>query len=259
MSHSRFLVVVSLCIVVLTGCLCAMVLSVRTAVVAVPAQLQDFERAVYGEVLSARLAIELLPGQIAPVVDRHAGRITDTADARLASIQADVKEIVGTTVQAAQSSVDGTLQRVDVALARIAALQEDISPGVQHLAAAAARVDHIASRVDEVAAVNLNCRGNGACWPARITGILGGTNVLLGESAQAARRFDAALPVFLAGVDRIVSNSDESTAATARVMKNFATATKPLPAWVRIGLSIAPPVAQVGASVATAVAVTGRR
>ena len=52
--------------------------------------------------------------------------------------------------------------------------------------------------------------------------------------------------------------STEASRSTAQMMKNFATATKPLPTWARIGLAVAPPLAQVGVSVATTLAVTGK-
>ena len=41
-------------------------------------------------------------------------------------------------------------------------------------------------------------------------------------------------------------------------MGNFAEATKPLPRWIRIGLGIAPPLAQTAAGAATTLALTGR-
>ena len=76
--------------------------------------------------------------------------------------------------------------------------------------------------------------------------------------ASGANRFERAMPEFLATWDRIGKNSDRTTKATAEVMGNFATATKPLPTWMRLGLAIAPPVVQVGATIVTTMAVTGK-
>ena len=83
-------------------------------------------------------------------------------------------------------------------------------------------------------------------------GLLAGWKVTGGEFAQMARRFDSALPEALATWQRIGNNSDQTTAATAVMMKNFALSTRPLPKWMRIGLAIAPPVAQTGAAAVAA-------
>jgi hypothetical protein len=68
------------------------------------------------------------------------------------------------------------------------------------------------------------------------------------------RDWRRATPALIAGIDRIVANSDRTTNATAQVMGNFARATKPLPTWLRTGLGVAPPLAQTAAGAATAVA-----
>ena len=89
--------------------------------------------------------------------------------------------------------------------------------------------------------------------------------VTLGQTAETMRDVQRATPRMLSTWDEIGANVQATTQAgteasrnTAQVMANFARATKPLPTWVRIGLAVAPPVAQVGASVATALALTGK-
>lgn len=76
--------------------------------------------------------------------------------------------------------------------------------------------------------------------------------------AQAARRIDAAMPQFLTRIDRIAENSDRTTAASAGLFKNLETATKPLPRWMRIGLGVAPPLAQTAAAAVGAWALLGK-
>lgn len=53
--------------------------------------------------------------------------------------------------------------------------------------------------------------------------------------------------------------STEASPNTAQGMANFARGTKPLPTWAGIGwLAVAPPLAQLGTSVATTLAATGK-
>ena len=78
------------------------------------------------------------------------------------------------------------------------------------------------------------------------------------ETTLTVKEFRLAAPEILGGVDRIVANSDRSTASTAAVMANLQRATKPLPTWLRIGLGVAPPLAGVASGVATTWAITGR-
>jgi hypothetical protein len=49
-----------------------------------------------------------------------------------------------------------------------------------------------------------------------------------------------------ANLKATTQDGTEASRNTAPVTANFARATKPLPAWVRIGLAVAPPVAQDG-------------
>jgi len=69
--------------------------------------------------------------------------------------------------------------------------------------------------------------------------------------------FRGALPATLAGVDRIVANSDRTAASTAKVMSNLAEATKPLPKWARWTLGITGAVAPTAAGAVSIAVATG--
>lgn len=78
------------------------------------------------------------------------------------------------------------------------------------------------------------------------------------QGAQTAMTVRAAVPGILSGVRTLEDNSNATMAATAEVMKNLATATKPLPWWARVGLAVAPPIAQTGFTVASWAALKGK-
>lgn len=82
-------------------------------------------------------------------------------------------------------------------------------------------------------------------------GLVAGWKVVGGETATTMRDWRRATPALITGVNQIVANSNRTTDATAQVMGNFAKATKPLPLWLRIGLGVAPPLAQTAAGAAT--------
>lgn len=147
-----------------------------------------------------------------------------------------------------------TLARVDTALDTIEALRQDLQPT---LANAQAITDH----ANEASAVLFRRDA----LPAQLLGLTAAAKVTLGQTATAMRDIQRATPQMLTTWNEIGANvkattlaSTEASQNTARVMANFARATKPLPTWARIGLAVAPPLAQVGASVATTLAVTGQ-
>ncbi len=94
-------------------------------------------------------------------------------------------------------------------------------------------------------------------WTPQVLGLLAASKVTAGETATTMREFRRASPALLAGIDRVVANSDRTTAASAQVMNNLARASRPLPLWLRIGLGVAPPMAQTAAAAATTLAITG--
>ena len=78
------------------------------------------------------------------------------------------------------------------------------------------------------------------------------------QTAQAAESVRQAMPKLLKTAQSLEENSNATTAYSANLMHNLAESTKPLPWWARIGLAVAPPVAQTGFTVASWAALKGR-
>jgi hypothetical protein len=89
------------------------------------------------------------------------------------------------------------------------------------------------------------------------TGTVAAAKVTLGHFAQSSITFQESWPHIINGVDRLVANSDRTTDASARLVENLQTASKPLPKWLRVALAVAPPLAGVGASAVAAGAAAG--
>lgn len=56
-----------------------------------------------------------------------------------------------------------------------------------------------------------NCRGNGACWPAQTTALLGAARVTAGRTSMAMRAWEAATPSIVGNVDRTAANVERLT------------------------------------------------
>ena len=83
------------------------------------------------------------------------------------------------------------------------------------------------------------------------------TTVAATQTAQAAQSVQQAVPGVLKGVETLEANSNATTASTAEMMKNLAAATKPLPTWLRIPLSITGALAPTVAGAVSAAAAAG--
>jgi hypothetical protein len=156
--------------------------------------------------------------------------------------------------KAADRRLGDTLGRVDTALGTVNALHDDLKPTLENAAA-------ITAHAKDASAILLRRDA----LPAQLLGLTGAAKVTLGQTAETMRDIQRATPQMLSTWNEIGTNvkatteaSTEASRNTAQVMANFARATKPLPTWARIGLAVAPPIAQIGVSVATTLAVTGK-
>lgn len=175
---------------------------------------------------------------------KHLTALEAKADGRLGSIQADVTQQLARTVDTANAQLTGTLGRVDAALAEVHQLRSDVGPILAH-------ATNITAHADEATTILFRRDA----LPAQILGVLGATKVTMGETAQTMRDIQRAAPQMIGGVDRIVANSDRTSAASAKLMSNLAEASKPLPRWLRWPLAITGAVApSVGGVLAGAAA-----
>ena len=166
------------------------------------------------------------------------------ADAALRIVDRNTRAAVST----ANTAVSDLNTRLEVL--------DGLKPALQNLTAITATVqtDLADGRKATEAALN----------PEDVAGAVRDTRFFLARAARTAGHveaasdaFQASVPQMIAGWNRIIANSDQATAATAATMKataatmaNFREASRPLPTWIRMGLQIAPPIAQAGAAAA---------
>jgi len=204
-------------------------------------------RALPDEIRAAR-------GDLIHQVEAVAKDVTNRADRQITDFRKETLAEVEEIRQTADRRIGDTLTRVDAALGTVDQLHVSLQPAI-----------------DNTVAITANARDASAvlfrrdALPAQLLGLTGAAKVTLGQTATTMREIQRATPQMLSTVQDIGDNvratteaSTEASRNTAQVMANFARATKPLPVWARIGLSVAPPLAQVGASVATTLAVTGK-
>jgi ABC-type transporter Mla subunit MlaD len=177
---------------------------------------------------------------------------------QVAALRVDVMAQVAQIRATADRRVGDSLERVDTALGEIEQIRGSLQPILVHTAS-------VTKQVDDAAPLFLDCEYNPDCVFNRYVGASKGIERAALNFGQMSSDVRSALPGALSTWNEIAANvqatteaSTEASRNTAQVMANFARATKPLPTWARLGLAVAPPLAQVGASVATTLAVTGQ-
>ena len=138
------------------------------------------------------------------LIDTHAWRIEDKAVGEIQGLRADLRSTAKPLVESSVALM-GEYQSIP------GEIRQDLRPW-------------------------LDCRGNGACWPAQITATLGATRATLGQVARSA-------PRVAISIERSALASEHATQATAQAMSNVAALTKPLPRWARVPLQILGPTA----------------
>ena len=214
---------------------------------AVSAELQTTRTAFVAQVQAVR-------GDLTGQVESARKDLLSRAEGQVASLRTDVMGELAQISKSADHRLGDTLTRVDTALGEVEELRGDLKPTLENAAS-------ITSHANEASAILFRRDA----LPAQLLGLTGAAKVTLGQTAETMRDIQRATPQMLATWSEIGGNvkatteaSTEASRNTAQVMANFARATKPLPTWARIGLAVAPPIAQVGVSVATTLAVTGK-
>lgn len=210
-----------------------------TAVVAaVPGEIQATRAALVSEIQATR---NDLTGQIQSAREDFLGR----TERQVVALRGDVMGEVAEIRLAADRRVGDTLGRVDTALETVNALHDDLKPTLENAAAITAQA-HDASAI-------LFRRD---ALPAQLLGLTAAAKVTLGQTAETMRDIQRATPEIVSNIKATTEASTEASKSTAEVMANFAKATKPLPAWARVVLAVAPPAVQTGATIVTTLALT---
>lgn len=212
-----------------------------TAVVAaVPGEIQATRAALVSEIQATR-------GDLTGQVQSARLDLLSRTERQVAALRRDVMGEVAEIRLLTDRRVGDTLGRVDVALATANALHDDLKPTLENAAA-------ITAQAKDASAILLRRDA----LPAQLLGLTAAAKVTLGQSAETMRDIQRATPEIVANIKATTEASTEASKNTAQVMANFAKATKPLPAWARVVLAVAPPAVQTGASIVTTLALTGK-
>lgn len=151
-------------------------------------------------------------------------QVPDIIHAEAALIRGSVVREVSVTrrevlqrVDALSGMIDAHAGRIEsMAVGEIQQTRADVLSALQPVASAA--VDtldvyrKLPSAVGERMDTWTDCRGNGACWQAQFTALLGASRVTAGETSRTMRGIREATPA-------IVANIDQTTANVARITK----------------------------------------
>ena len=212
-----------------------------TAVVAaVPGEIQATRAALVSEIQATR---NDLTGQVRSAREDLLGR----TERQVAGLRGDVMGEVAEIRVAADRRVGDTLGRVDTALEAVNALHDELKPTLDNAAAITAQTKDASAILFRRDAL-----------PAQLLGLTAAAKVTLGQTAETMRDIQRATPEIVANIRATTEASTEASKNTAQVMANFAKATKPLPAWARVVLAVAPPAVQTGATIVTTLALTGK-
>jgi ABC-type transporter Mla subunit MlaD len=221
----------------------AMFLLIRTAtavVAAVPVEIQATRGALVSE-------IELTRGALIGEVHSAREDLLGRTDRQVTALRGDVTADLAQIEEAADRRIGDTLGRMDVALGTVNALRGDLKPTLENTAA-------ITAQAREASVILLRRDA----LPAQLLGVTAAAKVTLGQTAETMRDIQRATPEIVDNIKATTEASTEASKNTAQVMANFAKATKPLPAWARVVLAIAPPAVQTGATIVTTLALTGK-
>jgi hypothetical protein len=230
----------------LIAALIVLVISTVRAVDAVPAELRTARAALIGEASATRQELYAQVGDIAERSERQIAALRVDTLAEVDRIRGTADTHLGNIERIADSRLQETT-------GTLAGIREDISPTLNNAAALTASAAHVAAS-DDIPGVIRDTR----FLMARAARTAGHIEQAADAVEGSAKEFRGALPRTLAGWDRIVANSDETTKQTANFMGNLAEMTKPLPTWARIGLAVAPPAVQTGFTVGSWLALKGK-
>ena len=168
------------------------------------------------------------------VLDSRTSAALDKMDRRMGMVQDDLSRQAGDAIE-----------KLDT---RLGAITSDASDAMTNL-----------SRTSDAATETLR-EATGTIGELRpqIVGFAKDARLTAAEAGRAAGTIQRAMPELTAGVEKLVANSNQVTASSARaaqqsetVLRNFATATKPLPLPARLFFQVAPPLAGFAAGIAS--------
>jgi hypothetical protein len=201
----------------------------------VPVQLDATRMALVSEMAATRHDLDAQ-------LDITRSQVLDTVNKQANGLRGDTKQELDAYRTVANARLGDTLARVDVALDNVTALRQEIDPALKNVTSITA---------------NVNALMQPEVLPKQVLGVMTGARLALGETAITLRTVQKATPEIVDNVQKASAESVKTSEQAAKLMGNLNEATKPLPKWMRVGLAIAPPLAQTAAAVASVMALTG--
>jgi hypothetical protein len=191
--------------------------------------------------------------------------VKSEVDGARRDIKGELTTQLDSTRTAALSAIDAGLKPVSAAVEVVDAFRKDLGPVLDNAKLITGHVNSISAHVDDALPSFTDCAvldsdgtpigGNPDCLFNRFQGTTRAVEKAAvaietagGDVTGMTGDFRRAVPVLLEDAKKAGDASVLASQNTAKVMGNFATATKPLPTWLRIGLQVAPPAAQAGAA-----------
>ncbi len=184
--------------------------------------------------------------QINQQLDAARTALVDTTNHQVGGLRVDLRKELDAYRDVADVRVGDTLARVDAALADIAAVRAAAVPVLDNAA-------ELTASTKDAAAILLRRDA----LPAQLLGVTAAAKVALGETAVTMRTVQLAAPEVSESIKKAAAESAKASANTAALTAHLSEETKPLPKWVRVGLSVAPPLAQAGAAVTSIMSLLG--
>lgn len=209
------------------------------------------------------------------------GQITDSRSQIIANLNAwemDAGKQISTAIAVADRRSGEALTQTARAEADLntqlsvanASIASNLSVANENIASVLLPVQQSAAQINAALPDFLDCQtsaegvGNRNCLYLRYSDIASEVDQTLGQATLASRAIVQAVPDSVKEWREISQHvnaaSDQAAKAseqTALTMKHLQEASKPLPKWLRIGLAVAPPIAETGAAAAAAGAALG--
>lgn len=229
----------TLSMLALTAALLMVLHSANKVIKQVPGQIDATRTALTSEIDATRKDLD-------SQLDATRAQVLATVNTQATGLRADTKSELDAYRTVADARLGDTLARVDTALGTVDTLETALDPTLKNVA-------EITAHTNDATAILFRRDA----LPAQILGVTGAAKVALGQTALTMRTIQTATPEITENIKVASAESAKASANTAKVMANFAEATKPLPKWMRVALSVAPPLANAAAGVATMMSVTG--
>jgi hypothetical protein len=202
--------------------------------VVIPHQIRDAATAVRSdaahEAADTRSALVAIVQPVANSLAALPPAVTGIADRRLGEAVKDANDRLGELVKDANDQLAAALDIVDRRTEEVVKIRNDLGPGIAQIAPTLQALQGSLNEVGPTVAAlrpgftnaglliadiraavapNLECKGNGKCWPEAITATLGGVKMVTGEAGLTMRYWRKETPEITENVGKITGNAEK--------------------------------------------------